>query len=155
MPPAEVVGRPDQPHARLKRPPLTSRRTGPSRQRGQPRTQSGLKPLDVRGVDHRAFTPLRTDETSLDRLFSAAHYTPKTPDHPSPSVALDRLGDHEAFWQKESRTSYLAGAKRLAKHLERLLRVTGQPVGAEQKSLESATGAHAFEQRANQAAVAP
>src|SRR5215212_1477280 len=156
MPTAEVVGRPDQPHARLQRPPVTSRRPGPSRQRGQPRTQGGLKPLDVGGVDHRAFAPLRTDEPSLDRLFSAAHYyTPKNPDHPSPSVALDRLGDHEAFWQKESRTSYLAGAKRLAKHLERLLRVTGQPVGAKQKGLESATGAHAFEQRANQGAVAP
>src|SRR5215204_7809274 len=36
MPTAEVVGRPDQPHARLKRPPLTSRRPGPSRQRAGP-----------------------------------------------------------------------------------------------------------------------
>src|SRR5215218_4993030 len=155
MPTAEVVGRPDQPHARLQRPPARSRRPGPSRQRGQPGAQGGLKPLDVGGVDHRAFAPLRTDETSLDRLFSAAHYTPKNPDHPSPSVALDRLGDHEAFWQKESRTPSLAGAKRLAKHLERLLRVTGQPIGAKQKGLESATGAHTFEQRANQPAVAP
>ena len=156
MPTAEVVGRPDQPHARLKRPPLTSRRPGPSRQRGQPGAQGGLKPLDVGGVDHRAFASLRTDQTSIDRLFSATHYyTPKNPDHPSPSVALDRLGDHEAFWQKESWTTSLAGAKRLAKDLERLLRVTGQPIGAKQKGLESATGAHAFEQRANQSAVAP
>src|SRR5215210_578127 len=131
MPTAEVVGRPYKPHARRKRPPVTSRRPGSPPQRGQPGAQSGLKPLDVGGVDHRAFAPLRTDEPSLDRLFGAAHYhTPKNPDHPSPSVALDRLGDHEAFRQKESRTPYLAGAKRLAKHLERLLRVTGQPVGA-------------------------
>src|SRR5215204_166677 len=106
MPTAEVVGRPDQPHARRKRPPVTSRHPGPSRQRGQPGAQGGL-------------------------------------------------GDHEAFRQKESRTPYLAGAKRLAKDLERLLRVTGQPIGAKQEGLESATGAHTFEQLADQGAVAP
>src|SRR5687768_1205675 len=101
MPTAEVVSRPYKPHARLKRPPLTSRRPGPPRQRGQPGAQGGLKPLDVGSVDHRAFASLRTDQTSIDRLFSATHYyTPKNPDHPSPSVALDRLGDHEAFWQR-------------------------------------------------------
>src|SRR5215211_8161804 len=155
MPTAEVVGRPDQPHARLQRPPATSRRPGPPGQRRQPGAERSLKSLDVGGVDHRAFAPLRAQEPSLDRLFSAAHYAPKNPDHPSPSVALDRLGDHEAFWQKESRTPSLAGAKRLAKDLERLLRVTGQPIGAKQKGLESATGAHTFEQRANQPAVAP
>jgi hypothetical protein len=155
MPTAEVVGRPDQPYACLKRPPLTSHRPGPSRQRGQLEAQSGLKPLDVGCVDHRAFAPLRAEETSLDRLFRAAHYTPKNSDHPAPSVALDRFGDHEAFWQKESKTSYLAGAKRLAKHLERLLRVTGQTIGAKQKGLESVTGVYTFEHRANQAAVAP
>jgi hypothetical protein len=50
---AEVVDRPDQPHARLQRRSLTRRRTSPAHQRSQPRAKGGLQPLDIRGVDYR------------------------------------------------------------------------------------------------------
>jgi hypothetical protein len=64
------------------------------------------------------------------------------------------LGYHQTLRQKEPRAPSLAGAKRLAEHLERLLGVARKSIGAKQKSLESATGAHAFEECADQAAVA-
>ena len=124
MPTAEVVDRPYKPHARLKRTPPTSRHSSPPRQRRQPGAKGGLKSLDVGCVDHRAFASLCRDQSSLHRLLRTADDAPNHPDHPSPSVALDRLGDHEALGQEESRTPPLAGAKRLAQHLERLLRVT-------------------------------
>src|SRR3712207_1032032 len=97
--PAEVVDRSDQPHPGLQRSLLTNRCASPTYQRGKPGTQGGLKPLDIRGVDHRIFTSLRTDKPSPHRLLCANDDAPNHPDHPSSGVPLDRLGYHEAFGQ--------------------------------------------------------
>ena len=154
MPTAEVVNRPYKPHARLKRTPLTSRRPSPPGQRRQPGAEGGLKSLDVGCVDHRAFTSLCRGQPGVHRRLRTAHDAPKDPDHSSPSVALDRLGDHEALRQKESWTTPLAGAKRLAQHAQSLLRVARKSVSAKQQALKCSTSTHTSKERPDQVSVA-
>src|SRR5215207_7828856 len=149
MHPAEVVYGANQPHPCLQGRPLTRRRPRPAHQRSQPGAKGGLKSLDVGGVDDRGGGALGRPQPGSHFSFRTAHDAPNHPGYPSPSVALDRLGYHEAFRQKKPRTTSLAGANRRAKHLERLLRVSCQPISAKQKDIESAAGAHTFEERTN------
>jgi hypothetical protein len=151
---AEVVYGAHQPHPRLKRHPPTCRRARFARKRDEPGAERGLKPLDVGGVDHRASTALRRARASPHRPLRTADDAPDHPGHSSPSVSLGRSGDHEALRQKESGVPSLAGAKRLVKHLQRLLGVARKPIGAKQKALECSTCAHA-KQLPDQGALAP
>ena len=100
---AEVVGCPYNPHARLQRRPQTCRRTSPARQLGKPRAEGGLKPLDVGGVDHRRGTALRASEPGSHRGLRATNDAPNHPDHPSPGIPLDRLGDQEPLRRNRTR----------------------------------------------------
>jgi hypothetical protein len=123
--------------------------------RDEPRAERGLKPLDVGGgVVHRAFTALGRARSSPQRLLGSADDAPDHPGHSSPSVSLERLGDHEALRHKESGAPSLAGAKRLAKHLQRLLGIARKPIGGKQKALQCSTSAHA-KQAPDQGALAP
>ena len=81
-----------------------------------------MKPLDVGGVDLGVLaSPLGALQPSLHCLLRSAHDALNHSYHPSPGVVLDHVGYHQALRQKKPRTSSLAGAKRLAKYLERLL----------------------------------
>jgi hypothetical protein len=115
---AKVVDRPDQPHPTLHRSPLTRPRTRFAHQRDKPGAESGLKSLDVGGVDDRCGTALGASEPLSHFSLRAANHAPKDPDHPSAGIPLERLGDHETLRQKKPRPSSLAGANRLAKYLE-------------------------------------
>ena len=74
------------------------------------------------------------------------NHTPKDPDHPSAGVALDRLGDLSPSG-KTSRAVLACRCEWLAKHLERLLRVAGEAVGAKQQALECPTSANTNKER--------
>ncbi len=154
MRPAEVVDGAHQPHPRLKRRLLTHHRPAtPAHQRSQPGAKGGLQPLDIRGVDHRLLSALGGPQPLSHLSLRTAHDAPENSNHPPLGVAFDGLSDHDSFRQKESRTAALSGAKWLTQYLQRLLGVSCQPICAKQKGLESATGTHAFEQRANQRAI--
>ena len=99
---AEVVGCPYNPHARLQRSPPTCRRTSPARQRGRPGAEGSSKPLDVSGVDHCRGTALRASEPGSHRGLRATNDAPNHPDHPSPGIPLDLLGDQEPLRRKEA-----------------------------------------------------
>ena len=150
---AEVVDRSDQPHARLQRSLLSRCRTRFARQRDKARAEGGLKPLDIRGVDDRRSATLRVVEPGRNRFLRANYDTPDHLDYPSPGVALDGLGDHEALRQEESGTPSLSGVLGLAQHAQSLLGVTRKPIGAKQQGLERPAGTYTFEQRANQLTI--
>ena len=97
---AKVVDRPDQPHPSLHRSPLTRRRTRFAHQRDKPGAESGLKSLDVGGVDERCGSALGGSEPLSHFSLRAADHAPKDPDHPSAGVPLHRLGDHEPLRQR-------------------------------------------------------
>lgn len=104
--------------------------------RDEPGAERALKPRNVCGVGYRAPTALRRARSSPHRLLRTADDAPDHPDHSSPSTSIDSLGDHDALRQKKSGAPSLAGAKRLAKHLQCLLGVARKSIGVKQKAVE-------------------
>jgi hypothetical protein len=89
MIPAEVVGTPHQIHPSGQHRFFVGKGASSAHQRSQCAAKGGIESLNVGGIDTGATA--RFGQHGGDGLGSAARYTMRHPDDPSPGIALDDL----------------------------------------------------------------